>query len=158
MWGILKKLEQPKNILNASKRGIEYVRNIFSSARGFVVKSNLRDLLNCFWVEPNWEKYEIQQQHLGKQILVCVLEGIDDVEKIYQYLYKQNRRETITEISFVFSDYSKFNSETRKRIRDIFKKKYLRCIFIQKENFKQISDRQGWRKIFYQLLEISKIS
>ena len=137
LWGILKKLEQPKNILNASKRGIEYVRNIFSSARGFVVKSNLRDLLNCFWVEPNWEKYEIQQQHLGKQILVCVLEGIDDVEKIYQYLYKQNRRETIT---------------------DIFKKKYLRCIFIQKENFKQISDRQGWRKIFYQLLEISKIS
>lgn len=158
LWGILTKLEEPINILNGSQIGVERVRNIFISARGFVVKSNLRELLNCFWVEPNWEKYEIQQQHLGKQILICVLENIDYVDKVYQYLYVQNRRETITEIVFVLKDYSTFNSETRKKIRDVFKRKYLRCIFIQEENFNQISEKQGWRKIFYRILEISKIS
>ncbi|WP_207657884.1 hypothetical protein, partial [Enterocloster clostridioformis] len=35
-------------------------------------------------------------------------------------------------------DYSEFSSENRKKIREIFKGKYLRCIFIQEENFREI--------------------
>lgn len=158
LWGMLTKLEQPIDVLNVSEKSIDKVRNIFSNARGFVVKSNLRELSNCFWVEPNWEKYEVHQQHLGKQMLICILDEIDDVNKVYQYLYMQNKRQTITEIVFILNDYSMFSSEARKKIRDVFKKKYLRCIFVQEENFNQISEDKNWRKIFYRILEISKIS
>ena len=159
LWDILEKLEKPVVKTSISEKNIERVRDIFDGASGFIVKSNLRDLTNCFWVEPNWEEYEILQQHLGKQILVCVLENIDnDVEKIYQYLYVQNKRDISTEIVFVLNDYSTFDSETRKKIRNVFKRKYLRCIFVQEDNFAQISKERGWREIFYKILEISKIS
>ena len=158
LWQILLKIEQPIGKFKNAESAIEMVRNIFVDAIGFIVKANLRGLSNCFWVEPNWEKYEIYQQHLGKQILVCVLKNIKEVEKIYEYLYMQNRRESIKEITFVLEDFSAFSSENRKEIRNIFKGKYLRCIFIQTENFKLISKQQGWRNIFYKILESSKIS
>lgn len=159
LWEMLDKLEKPVVKISNSEKSIERVRDIFDSASGFVVKSNLRDLKNCFWVEPNWEKYEILQQHLGKQMLVCVLKNIDnDIEKIYQYLYVQNKRVISTEIVFVMDDFSAFDSETRKEIRNAFKLKYLRCVFVQENNFAQISKRRGWREIFYNILEISKIA
>lgn len=158
LWGILIKIEEPTNNTKHIETAIEKVRNIFINAKGFVVKANLRELENCFWVEPNWERYEVQQQHLGKQMLVCLLEDINEVEKIYKYLYMQNKRKDIMEIVFAFNDYSTFNSENRKRIREVFKGKYLRCVFIQQENFNHISEKQDWRNIFYKLLEISKIS
>lgn len=158
LWGMLIKLEGKINKTILIEQSIDRVRDIFISAKGFVVKANLRELSNCFWVEPNWEKYEIHQQHLGKQMLVCVLLGMDDVQKIYKYLYMQNRRENITEIVFVLENYLTFTSEDRKEIRATFKGKYLRCIFIQEENFKQISNEQGWRNVFYKVLEKSRIS
>ena len=77
---------------------------------------------------------------------------------IYNYLYKQNKRETLTEIVFVLSDYSSFGSELRKSVREKFKGKYNKCVFVQEENFKQISKNRGWRDIFYELICISKIS
>ena len=134
------------------------VRDIFTSGKGFVVKANLRELKNCFWVEPNWEKYEIRQQRLGKQMLVCVLEDINEAEKIKEYLYGQGRKNTVTEIAFVLKDYSEFSSENRKKIREIFKGKYVRCIFVQGDNFKKNFAIQDWRTEFYRVLEISKIS
>lgn len=158
LWGMLMKLEKPIDKNRQEKTALERIRNIFVGAKGFVVKATLRDLKNCFWVEPNWEKYEIFQQHLGKQMLVCVLDTTEDVDLIYQYLYMQNRRENITEIVFVLKDFSAFNNENRKKIREKFKGKYLRCIFIQEENFEQISTVQSWRTIFYNVLEISKVS
>ena len=91
-------------------------------------------------------------------MLVCVIENINEVKIIKEYLYGQNRKSTITEIAFVLKDYSEFSSENRKKIREIFKGKYLRCIFIQEENFKQNFIIQDWRREFYRVLEISKIS
>lgn len=158
LWGMLMKLEEPPCNEEQVCSPVERVRSVFIGGRGFLVKANLRDLTNCFWVEPNWEEYEIRQQHLGKQILVCVLEDISEVKDIYCYLYDQNAKGSITEIAFVLKDYSVFNSENRKKIREQFKGKYLRCIFIQEEDFKQISDVQNWRTVFYKVLEISKIS
>lgn len=158
LWGMLVKLEEPISKKQNENTPLDKVRNIFISARGFVVKANLRELKNCFWVEPNWEKYEIHQQHLGKQMLVCMLDEIGDVKNIKEYLYVKSRKDNITEIVFVLKDFSKFNTENRKKIRDIFKGKYLRCIFIQEENFKQNSTIQDWRSVFYKVLEISKLS
>ncbi len=158
LWEILIKIEKPIRRPSKTNNAVEKVRDIFIDAKGFVVKSNLRVLSNCFWVEPNWESYEISQQHLGKQILVCVLEDIDETTKVFDYIFLQHRKENISEIAFVFKDYSTFSSEDRKKIRQIFKGKYVRCIFIQESNFKQISHKLGWRNIFYKVLEISKIS
>lgn len=158
LWGMLLKLEKPISLKQCEEKSLDEVRNIFISAKGFIVKANLRELQNCFWVEPNWEKNEIHQQRLGKQMLVCVIENINEVKIIKEYLYGQNRKSTITEIAFVLKDYSEFSSENRKKIREIFKGKYLRCIFIQEENFKQNFIIQDWRREFYRVLEISKIS
>lgn len=91
-------------------------------------------------------------------MLVCVLEDIDDAKKIKEYLYGQGKKNTVTEITFVLKDYSGFSSESRKRIREIFKGKYLRCIFIQEDNFERNIAIQDWRTEFYHVLEISKIS
>ena len=63
--------------------------HIFSSAKGFIVKAPLRELTNCFWVEPNWELYEINQQHLGKQMLVCLLDDLKNVDAGFSYLYEK---------------------------------------------------------------------
>lgn len=158
LWEMLIKLEEPIREKRKLLTPLEKIREIFVNAKGFVVKSNLRELNNCFWVEPNWEEYEIFQQHLGKQILVCVLDEICDVEKIYKYLYIQRQRENITEIVFAFNDFSCFSADDRKKIREFFKGKYLRCIFVQKENFIQVSEKQNWRTVFFKVLEISKIS
>ena len=158
LWGMLLKLEKTSKETQQVGNSLDRVRNIFISAKGFVVKANLRELKNCFWVEPNWEKYEIRQQRLGKQMLVCVLEDIDEAEKIKEYLYRQGKKNTVTEITFVLKDYSGFSSESRKRIREIFRGKYLRCIFIQEDNFERNIAIQDWRTEFYQVLESSKIS
>lgn len=159
LWGMLRKLGQESVVAKKQEQTtIEGVMNIFSGAKGFIVKSPLRELTNCFWVEPNWEEYEIKQQHLGKQLLVCVLQNVSELDNIYNYLYKQNKRETLTEIVFVLSDYSSFGSELRKSVREKFKGKYNKCVFVQEENFKQISKNRGWRDIFYELICISKIS
>ncbi len=90
--------------------------------------------------------------------VIWVLEDINEAEKVKEYLYGRGNKNTVTEVEFVLKDYSDFNSENRKKIREIFKGKYLRCIFIQKENFKRNSKIQDWRTEFYQVLEISKIS
>jgi len=158
LWGMLLKLEKTINQKRREEAPLDGVRNIFMSAKGFVVKANLRELKNCFWGGPNWEKYEIRQQRLGKQMLVCMLEDIDEAEKVKEYLYGRGNKNTVTEIAFVLKDYSDFSSENRKKIREIFKGKYLRCIFIQKENFKRNFIIQDWRTEFYRVLEISKIS
>lgn len=92
LWGMLLKLEKTSKETQQVGNSLDGVRNIFTSAKGFVVKANLRELKNCFWVEPNWEKYEIRQQRLGKQMLVCVLEDIDDAKKIKEYLYGQGKK------------------------------------------------------------------
>lgn len=158
LWEMLNKLEKPMRKREDLLTPLERIREIFINAKGFVVKNNLRELTNCFWVEPNWEEYEIFQQHLGKQILVCVLEEISEVEIIYKYLYIQRERENITEIVFAFNDFSCFSAEDRRRIRAYFKGKYLRCIFVQEDNFVQVSENQNWRSVFFKVLEISKIS
>lgn len=160
LWGILLKLEEEETPLHIQQEetSVDRVRNIFIGAKGFVVKANLRELKNCFWVEPNWEEYEICQQCLGKQMLVCVIKKINEAEMIREYLYEKGRKNAITEIVFVFEDYSGFSSEDRKKIREVFKGQYLKCIFIQEENLKNNSVIQDWRTEFYRVLEISKIS
>lgn len=159
LWGMIKKLEGKYNDSHCcEKNNLDRIMNIFSKGKGFVVKSPLRDLKDCFWFEPNWEEHEATPQHLGKQMLVCMIEKIEDLEGIFAYLYMQNKRETLTEIVFVLKDLSAFTNMFRKHVRDRFKGKYLKCIFIQDDNFKQISLARDWRNIFYEIICKSKIS
>lgn len=158
LWGILRKLEEPIKKVNINKNAIYTLMDIFSGAEGFIVKAQLRELKNCFWIEPNWEEYERQPYHLGKNELVCVLDKSLQLDKIYEYLYSQNKKVTITEIVFAKEEFDSFNSEERKNIRDKFKGKYIRCIFIQKENFKMITENDNWRKVFYDVICKSRVS
>ena len=162
LWGILRKLEQRIVVSDIHKsESVRYVTNIFSCAKGFICKIPLRDLKNCFWVEPNWEQYEIQQQHLGKQLLVCILDRNSlwgELDEICSYLYQQKRRTSITELVFVLKNCDSFSGELRRQIRERLKGKYVRCVFLQEENFAQISENNGWREIFYKVICISKIS
>lgn len=160
LWGMLSKLGQdiPAFCANENNNAVEYPKYIFSCGKGFVVKTNLRELTNCFWVEPNWERHEIAQQHLGQQFLVCTLECLDDLNAIYEYLYQRSNKKRLTEVAFVKSDRSEFTQEERKCIRKQFEGKYLRCIFVQPEHFRQFSSGENWRTIFYKIVEISKIS
>lgn len=163
LWGIIRKLEQKtveENVIE--KDPIKRIMKIFSNAKGFLVKSPLRDLHNCFWVEPNWEEYERQQQHLQEeQFLVCVLTKkvlFEQLNSIFAYLYCHKKRPSITEIVFVLDNFETFSGETRKKVREKFKGKYIKCIFLQEENFSYISDDNGWRTIFYEIICISRIS
>ena len=131
---------------------------VFSCGKGFVVKANLRELINCFWVEPNWEGHEIAQQHLGQQFLVCTLECLDNLNAIHEYLYQRGNRKRLTEVVFIKSDYSEFTQENRKYIRKQFEGKYLRCIFVQPEHFQKFNSGENWRTVFYKIVEISRFS
>lgn len=158
LWGMLRKLEEQIVYPEQWENALERIMAIFDNARGFVVKSHLRELTNCFWVEANWSRYEIQQQHLGKQMLVCIIEREEDILQIYEYLYQQGKRANISEVIFCKKNYSMFTGEEHKRIRKVFKGKYVKCVFIQEENFKCISLENGWRQVFYEVLSISRIS
>ena len=157
LWGILRKLEEAVPA-KASSNEMEIVMDIFDRARGFVVKAPLRELKKCFWVEPNWEIYEITQQHLGKQMLVCLLENFANIDKIFSYLYEKKPRQSHDELVFVKNDFTSFSSEERKSVREKFHGKYNKCIFIQKEDFEKISEQNGWRDIFYSIVCTSRVS
>ena len=159
LWDIIRKLLQPTiscPINNDSP--LETIMGIFAGADGFSVKTPLRALPNCFWFEPYWEKYESVALGVGKQILVAVLNDLDDAKKVYSYFYEENQGARLTEVVFVMSDYSSFTPEERNRVRGLFKTKYVRCIFVQKSNYEDISNILDWRKAFYKVLQISKIS
>ena len=73
-----------------------------------------------------------------------MLQSIDDVALVYEYLYMQNRRENITEITFALKDYSTFSSEDRKKIRTVFKKSiYVAFLFKKKILSKFLISRGG---------------
>lgn len=157
LWGILIKLEEKSEVKNLQTE-LEEIMGIFDKAKGFVVKAPLRELKNCFWVEPNWEIYEMKQQHLGKQMLVCILEDLISVDNVFAYLYLKKSRKSHDEIVFVKNDYASFSSEERKEVRGKFGGKFNKCIFIQKEDFEKISEQNGWRDIFYSIVCISRVS
>lgn len=163
LWGMVKKLEQkPKfELLNTDNTAVKNMRDLFHSGTGFIVKANLRDLNVCFWVEANWEECNVVKYHLGKQMLVCLLkrEKIEErLDKTLQYLYSQKHRENSSEIVFVYEDFTAFSSEERKSIRDKFKTRYCRCIFVQQDNFDLIKQGSNWRKILLDVIRISRIS
>lgn len=157
LWGILRKLEE-KIVEDEPKTALERIMHIFSSAKGFIVKAPLRELTNCFWVEPNWELYEINQQHLGKQMLVCLLDDLKNVDAVFSYLYEKKPRQSHDELVFIKKDYSSFSSEERKEIREKFRGKFNKCIFVQEEDLAKISEQNGWRDIFYNIVCISRVS
>lgn len=163
LWGMMRKLEQrPKfDLVNTDDTAIRNIRRLFHSATGFIVKANLRELCFCFWVEPNWEECNAVKYHLGKQMLVCLLKSgnIEErLDKILNYLYNQKHRESSSEIVFAYENFAAFSSEERKFIRDKFKAKYCRCIFIQQDNFNLIKSDNNWREIFLDVIKISRIS
>lgn len=159
LWGMLSKLGQRPPVLCVNEQDtLEYALYMFECATGFIAKRPLRELSKCFWVEPNWEKHEIAQQHLGQQFLVCAVESLDYLDKIYEYLYQHGDDKRLTEIVFIKNDRSEFTQENRKQIRKRFMGKYLRCIFIQPEHLSQFSNREDWRTIFYGIVEKSRFS
>lgn len=161
LWDIVRKLEQNKKNMPDLKVGnpIERIKNIFNSGKGFLVKSNLKALPSCFWIEPNWEDYEIKLQHLGKQLLVCIIDKDEDVDEVYNYLYINNTRDhCVSEVAFALNSYKSFTREERKKIRARFKGKSIKCIFIQESDYSHISDTRNWRDIFYEVISVSKIS
>ena len=93
--------------------------------------------------------------------MVCVLTKkvlFEQLNSIFAYLYCHKKRPSITEIVFVLDNFETFSGETRKKVREKFKGKYIKCIFLQEENFSYISDDNGWRTIFYEIICISRIS
>lgn len=160
LWDIFRKLEQVPRIKQIPKdiTPVERIRFIFNSATGFIVKAPLRALPTCFWVEPNWGKYESSTHILGKQMLVCVLDKLEDVERIYSYFYQEGHGQKSNEMVFVFRNGASFTPEERLKIRGVFKGKFIRCIFIQEENIMGMSRNENWRNIFYKILCKSKIS
>jgi len=48
LWGMLLKLEEPTSQKPKEEVALDKIRNIFISAKGFVVKANLRELKNCY--------------------------------------------------------------------------------------------------------------
>lgn len=161
LWNIIRKLEQKPTYNNKLhlELPLERLKYIFEWGNGFIVKAPLKDLSSCFWFEPNWEEYESKQQHLGSQMLVCIIKDIDFVNSIFNYLYNYNdKKSRTTELIFVYDNYSHFSKEDRNTIRNVFKGKSIKCIFIQEENFSDISERNNWRNILFDIIRISKIS
>ena len=74
------------------------------------------------------------------------------------YLYEKKPRQSHDELVFVKSDFASFSGEERKVVRERFRGKYNKCVFIQKEDFEKISEQNGWREIFYSIVCISKVS
>lgn len=133
--------------------------NIFSNAEGFVVKKTTYQYPNCFWVEPNWQKHEVMREHLSKQMLACVLKNAnDDINYIYDYLYNRNKQFLTSEIIFALEDYSHFTKDERMRIREVFKGKSCRIIFIQESNYLLISENYKWREILFNIISQSRMS
>lgn len=161
LWNIIRKLEQKPTYNNKLhiEQPLERMKYIFESGTGFIVKSPLKDLRSCFWFEPNWEEYEAKQQHLGSQILVCVIKSIDCINSIFDYLCKHDSQTCrTTEAIFVYDNYAHFSKDGRNIIRNVFKGKSIKCIFIQEDNFSDISEHNNWRNILFDIIRISKIS
>lgn len=159
LWNYLVKLEES----HASTNTLEYtttkkMHSLFGDAIGFVAKSPLRALPKCFWVEPNWEKYESANAHLGSNILVCVLEDSLDVDSIFSYCFCTHNIKACTELVFVKSDLFPFSSEDRQYIRGKFSGHFVRCIFIQERNISQLQDPLTWRDTFLKIAKDSLIS
>lgn len=157
LWDILRKIDEPVK-QKTHENALDRARCLFSSATGFISRAPLRALPSCFWVEPNWEKYESNPKCLGEQFLVCVLESEADVELIHSYFYVQNEGTRCSEMVFLHKDFSPFSPESREKIRRLFKNNYVRCIFVQEGNIQSVSETFGWRTIFYDVLSKSKIS
>ncbi len=159
LWNYFKKINQStKSHIDELSDPVERIRGIFMSADGFVVKSTLQALQNCFWFEPNWDKYELAYRDMRKQILVCVLNEISDAKEIHSYFFEEKQGKPFSEIVFALSNYSSFSSEERITIRNYFKGEYVKCIFIQETNYEKISEENNWRSLFIDILNRSKIS
>ncbi len=162
LWNIIRKLEQKATYDNKLylEHPLKRLQYIFEGGTGFIVKSPLKGLNSCFWFEPNWEEYETKQQHLGSQILVCIIKSIDCVNSIFDYLYNNRSFKTCknSELIFVYDNYTHFSKEDRNTIRNVFKGKSIKCIFIQEENFSDITKDNNWRNILFDIIRISKIS
>lgn len=157
LWDYLLKLDNKPNTKKISNESpVEKIRTIFDNAEGFIAKSPLRDLPNCFWTEPNWDLYENTTIGRGKQMLVCVLNQIEDIENIHNYLYKNNNKK-FKEIVFLFNTFRSFTSEERSMARKYFiNDKYVKCIFIQNEYFTKLSENVDWREIFHMVYKSSR--
>lgn len=162
LWNMLLKMHEYKSLykIQFGKNSFERIRNIFESGTGFVVKSPLRALPSCFWLEANWVDYEIKQQHLGKQILVCIIDSMSDVDNICKHLFEKNTKGAVdlTELIFAYSTYQHFTKEERNQIRVKFCNKQIKCVFIQEENYSKISDVYNWREILFEVIRISRFS
>lgn len=163
LWKILLKLKEKRtfDIKCYFDKPIERVRYIFRSGLGFIIKAiTLRTSVPCFLFEPNWMDYEEKQQHLGKQILVCVINNVSDIDEIYKLLLSQKNRNSnnLSEIIFAYSNYESFTKDERSQIRAALHSEHIKCIFIQEENYAQISDLRNWREILFEVIRISKFS
>lgn len=162
LWNILMKLEQ-KEVYNNDflrENPVQRIKYIFEGGNGFIVQSSLKSLPSCFWVITNWEMHEKKQQHLRDQLLVCVIDDINDIGAVYSYLYEENRREKekLTEVVFALKNYNSFTSKERERIRERFRGNFIKCIFIQEENYMDISEERNWREILFDVICISRMS
>lgn len=159
LWNILINLNQALPKFSDSSLGsLEKFIKIFDDAKGFIVKSPLRALPTCFWVEPNWEEHEVSQNHLNKQMLVCLMDDLSIIDEIYSYIYEHDVHRNLSEIVFAFKDRTSFNSDDRKTVRERFKRRGIRCIFIQPNNYDELSEGKDWRNILYGIICISRIS
>lgn len=162
LWDMLRKLEQKNSYDNQRNKenSIERIRYVFEEGTGFIVKAPLQALKSCFWIEPNWEEYEIKQQHLGEQALVCVIDIISDVDDVHKYLFSDGRElnSRTTELIFAYNSYKSFSKEDRNAIREKFRGKAIKCIFVQEENYSMISENQNWREILFDVIRISRLS
>lgn len=162
LWEYTKKLNELENEKFNSMQAdsLQLLRDVFSKAKGFMIKANLQGLKNAFWVEPNWEYHETDQQHLDDQLLVCVLSNNalkESIKEVCNYL--RTKENSSTEIVFAKSDLEEFSPAERTELRGTLKKsnQRKRCIFIQKRDFTNI-EKLGWRKEFYRIVCISKYS
>lgn len=146
--------------LSNNHEPIDKVRSVFSKARGFVVKSNLRGLKNAFWVSPFWERHEIKQQNLDNQLLVCLLKNNDLIQSLKEVCeYLKNKKCSSTEVVFAKDDFTEFSIEERADTRNFLKQQgqTLRCIFIIEDDFLHINFN-GWRNVLFEKIRISKYS
>lgn len=157
---ILSRLED-QTIENWNNTGNAFrdVYRVFHNAIGFIVRDPVRQFGGkAFVVAPYWDNYQKRQYNLGDDILVCMLDNEATFNLLCNYL-SQKRKQIIQELVLFKSDVSQFTPEERKEIRERLKMSevYVRCIFIQEQNF-QFIYQNGWRKVFFDIVKESKNS
>lgn len=136
----------------------ERIYDIFKEAEGMIAKSPLKELQNCFWVNPYWSDYEKKQQHLSNQFFVCVVyDDCTDVLTAKKYLSIVKEKRFVSEIIYVDANFRTFDKNRRNVIRDIFKGMQMRSVFIQKEDFKLYKKGEKWRDIIMEVIKKSRI-